>query len=354
MMWPIEGILLLIASVPIAAGASNLLILSRKTRLSHIMLLGGCFFAIFFQFFAIALGIFSITWEWKYVGFLAGLAAAYFLAIVSERMRAEKVGAGMLIVTSIIGGFLILTIFLDPTSFVLGVLPSGAPTYYINGTFQVVVLAEIFWVIILSGVVLANIIRLTPKHLKDKSYKMVIVCWTIFIIIAPTILIVSTGYYFIAALAYAVFSLVIFFALRKNPTLFSYIPVELFRVAVLQATSGIGLFTYTASAGSRFVDDDLFSGMIQGLSAILRESMRKGHVKQIELEQAVVLFLHDAAQDLVFVVVASKVTKTLKDCLENFRRAFIDQFADAIRTPANVDQFAPAETLIHKHFPFTD
>ena len=75
---------------------------------------------------------------------------------------------------------------------------------------------------------------------------------------------------------------------KKQPKLAYVLPFRASRLTILDSVRGICIFNHIWDKTSK-VDDDLFGGMMQGISGILKETVHRGNIRQIELEQAILL-----------------------------------------------------------------
>jgi hypothetical protein len=141
------------------------------------------------------------------------------------------------------------------------------------------------------------------------------------------------------------------YAYGKEPKLIFVLPFKAIRLTVIQAESGIPLYNYTWSESTSLVDEDLFSGMLQGVSMIMRESINKGEVQEIRLSNAVLLIRRDEDHPIACVLIASKPSKTLNDCLDAFANRFCEKFSKFFLSPSVVSQFNDATLIINECFP---
>ncbi len=107
-------------------------------------------------------------------------------------------------------------------------------------------------------------------------------------------------------------------AFTRQPHLAYILLFRVFRLTILDHCSGLQLFTHDWSLDSNFFDPNLFSGMFQGLSGILRETLQKGFPREIYLEHAVVLLERSVGLPPTFVLIASKSSSSPFDHLQTF------------------------------------
>ncbi len=125
-------------------------------------------------------------------------------------------------------------------------------------------------------------------------------------------------------------------AFTRQPHLAYILPFRVFRLTILDHCSGLQLFTHDWSLESNFFDPNLFSGMFQGLSGILRETLQKGFPREIYLEHAVVLLERSVCLPLTFVLIASKSSSLRCRALRSFTDTFSQQFGRIISSQKGI------------------
>jgi hypothetical protein len=140
--------------------------------------------------------------------------------------------------------------------------------------------------------------------------------------------------------------------IARHPKLVFVLPFKVLRLAVIETEGGISLFTHTWKAAGKLGNEDLYAGMIQGVNLILKESLDRGDVQEIKLARASLLAYRDARFPIVFVIVATKASRTLRDALRLFANRFLSDFKDNLATKNDVGQFDPANAIVAECFPF--
>lgn len=140
-------------------------------------------------------------------------------------------------------------------------------------------------------------------------------------------------------------------AFALEPKLAFVLPFRALRLAVVETKAGIPLFAHSWRSKEAMIDDDLFSGMLQGISSFVQESLGAGNLREIQLDQAVLL-LHRGERNVTFVLVVTQTSKALREALRLFAAKFFAEFADKLDKPNKVSQFKPASKLVEECFPF--
>src|SRR4030042_1545619 len=101
------------------------------------------------------------------------------------------------------------------------------------------------------------------------------------------------------------------------------IPFRALRLTVITTDGGVPLFTHTWDGDTRMNDPILFSGMIQGISGILAESVAGGEVEEIKLSNAVLILQRAKNAKIACVLVSTKSLKILRGALDLFLQRFL-------------------------------
>jgi hypothetical protein len=134
--------------------------------------------------------------------------------------------------------------------------------------------------------------------------------------------------------------------------LFYVLPFKTQRLIVFNTRNGISIFSHDWSKGNQLIDEDLFSSMLQGMSMIINESIKKGNVQEIKMEQGVLLISHDATHPVASVLIASKSALVLNQGLAVFARKFVAKYEPSLTSNENVEDFKNATDLVRECFPF--
>ena len=141
------------------------------------------------------------------------------------------------------------------------------------------------------------------------------------------------------------------YVFNKTPSLAYLLPYKVFKIAVIETNSGGSLFNFDWDAKKKMIDENLFSGMLQGISFFVKEAVDQGNLQELRLDNGIMIIYRSQTQPLAFVLVATKVSKTLHIALENFPRQFEAKFAQFLGEMLNVNDFM-AQDLVHECFSF--
>ncbi len=145
---------------------------------------------------------------------------------------------------------------------------------------------------------------------------------------------------------------IIVVTLSISPQLAYILPFKVFRLSVIDIEAGTSIFGHTWEAGKNFVDEDLYTGMVQGVRQILQESLRQGDLEEIKTEFATLLLHRRKDVPIMFCLATSSPSNVLKNVLNLFATEFCNQFGQYCKNTANTAPFQDANALVEKLFLF--
>jgi hypothetical protein len=138
----------------------------------------------------------------------------------------------------------------------------------------------------------------------------------------------------------------------QEPKLIYVLRFKAYRIIVLETGSGTALFMHDW-AELRRIDENFFTMMLQAISSVLNELLRKGEVREVYTDQAVLLVQHDLIHPIASVIIASKSCKSLRYGLKQFNEQFVSKFSSDIEENYhNVSRFKDASVIVEKVFDF--
>ncbi|MFX0165441.1 MAG: hypothetical protein ACFE9V_08990 [Candidatus Hodarchaeota archaeon] len=137
----------------------------------------------------------------------------------------------------------------------------------------------------------------------------------------------------------------------KDPKIIYILPFKAYRILVLDTNEGIALFRYDwAEIGK--VEENIFSMVLKAVGTVLDEILKKGEVREIHMDRAILLIQHDKKIPIASVLVTSKSTKSLRYGLRIFNEEFISRFYTDDIDFHEVSKFKDANLLVEKIFDF--
>ena len=132
----------------------------------------------------------------------------------------------------------------------------------------------------------------------------------------------------------------------KNPKLAFLLPFKVIRLSAIDSNSGILLFSHNWTAGKKIKGDDLVSAMFQGITLILRESLGKGDIQEINLENAIVIAQKSSTYPVFYILIATRTSKSLKNGLNSFIKHFEIKFSSILDKPVNSGELSAANEIV--------
>ncbi len=141
-------------------------------------------------------------------------------------------------------------------------------------------------------------------------------------------------------------------AFTKEPKLAGILPFKVINLTVIDTESGLSIFSFDWNTKEHIINDDLFSNLLQGISAILNEAVNRGNAREIRLDEAIIILDRSEKYPVACVLTCTKSSKSLRYALNLFTEKFCDKYSDGFADMYNVGQFKRADQLISDCFPF--
>ena len=156
----------------------------------------------------------------------------------------------------------------------------------------------------------------------------------------------------IAFISNAIGVLIILISMIKEPKLMNILPFKVQSLTVIDANSGIIMFKKNWMKEKSVVNDKLLSAVIQGFSDIFDNVINIGKIKEIHLNKAILLISQKEKYPVLFALIATKSSKSLRLNLDNFANKFLKEFKEFLDNPNEVAQFSKAKRLVDEIFYF--
>ena len=143
-------------------------------------------------------------------------------------------------------------------------------------------------------------------------------------------------------------------AFIKSPRLAFILPSRLARITIFETTGGLPLYSYKwESEGQQIAaDGDLFTSMIHGVSLLMKESVNRGKIRDIRLDDGILMLYHHEKYPIAVVLIATRYTRFLQECLKQFLDSFIEQNESKLQNVYEISQFIGSEKLVDQYFSF--
>jgi hypothetical protein len=130
------------------------------------------------------------------------------------------------------------------------------------------------------------------------------------------------------------------------------LPFKVCRLTVLSTISGIPLYDYAWTHKNLIADDSLYGAMLQGVTTIFQNELGRGKAREIILENGILILNYDVNRQVVFILLATNVTKTLRQALDYFATRFFQQYNLTKFVGGDTSQFAGADDIVKECFGF--
>ncbi|MBY9015246.1 MAG: hypothetical protein KGD68_06095 [Candidatus Lokiarchaeota archaeon] len=137
----------------------------------------------------------------------------------------------------------------------------------------------------------------------------------------------------------------------KEPKIIFILPFKAYRLLVVETNAGIGLFKHDW-AKLKAVDENVFTMVLQAVGSILDELLKKGEIREIKMDRAVLIIQHNKNYPVASILVTTKSSKSLRNGLKKFNSQFIDKFKSHFGGLFEVSRFKEARALVEEFFDF--
>jgi hypothetical protein len=137
------------------------------------------------------------------------------------------------------------------------------------------------------------------------------------------------------------------YILIKDPKILYILPFKAYSIVVIHSTAGFPLFYHNWS--EPLIDQDLFTCVLSATEKMTTEVLLRGGVKSVNLEEGVLIL--EKKTHIIVGLLASKISKFLRDCLSDFAEQFEKEFSVELKQdPNELHHFDGASKLIEKTF----
>jgi len=204
-----------------------------------------------------------------------------------------------------------------------------------------------------------KIIQHSPKSLKKASYQMLVGA-ILFAIVTPAwlvtrMILLNRGIYTIAGIDLIIMvagALIISYVITKNEQMLFILPFKAFRLTIIDTNGGTPIYNHIWVEDSDKTAEELYSGMLQGIGLILEKTVKKGNVREIILDEAILIINRAENHSIAFILTASEDSRTLRKSLDSFRDEFVEKFEKHFDDKSAVYNFQSANKIVEKNFPF--
>jgi hypothetical protein len=299
-------------------------------------------------------------WRWHNLFLFATGYAVLFWVDYITRDSIEPIKTGLF---SLIVG-LALHALSDPDSVRSYTYSNGDPSFGMQGDLIFWVLGANIFMAFWWLLVTAKILRNSPSYLK--SHSIVLFVAAIFFSLVPQILVgfrLTTLIPGIDTIPLVTGILITTIVMIKKPQLGYILPFKALKLAVVSSSNSFLLFLHKwhkvddeiltqEDVKAEELDDSLFSGMLYGISLFIRQTIQRGEVKEVFTDDAVLMVHHHKEHPVLFVLLATNATKSLRNAFKVFINQFIAAYSQSFYSLYDQSDFQTANELINHIFPF--
>ncbi len=111
------------------------------------------------------------------------------------------------------------------------------------------------------------------------------------------------------------------------------------------------MFNHNWRTDNELVDSVLFSGMVQGINTIMKESVKAGDITEIHLSDGILLINRCKSSPMACILIATNTTRVIVDSFQRFADQFYLKYQNSFNT-SDVSVFSDAKQIIEESFPF--
>lgn len=350
--WTIEVLIYFITAGICGVGTINAALIYTKRHERHVLWLTVAFLSATilileqgFSFLYLFLPLFAISG-------LNGIIFGYMLLFAVDSISHEAIDS---LKISLWTGISVAVVILasSPDSFSESIFPNGDKSLATAGAYQYVAISYILFPILVYVYYVIKIHRQAPLSLKRSSrlflIGLIILLVLNVILVASRLTLLIPG---VVMIPFSVAMLFLSFVFLRQPKLAFILPFKVQRLTVIETEGGRSLYTHSWKSGQGLIDEDLFSGMLQGISLIVKESLNRGNVREIALDEGVIILQRHKASDIASVLVANKSSRSLRNALYLFTDKFYARFQNELARLSDINQFTDASALVQETFGF--
>jgi hypothetical protein len=283
--------------------------------------------------------------------FIGPFPMLLFIDVVSRDAidSLKMIGYSMLFV-------LVVAFSFDNDAVSQSILPNGADHLIIGGRFEMAIIVALIYYVVTILIFATKLHYGSPKNLRKYS-RILLLAGVLWAIVLPIVIGFGLDRTLLPGLdgiIVAIGLVLVSIAFYKEPKLAYVLSFKALRLMVIKSDSGIPIYTKTWNKSKELANEALFSGIVQGIGLILKESVNQGDVNEIIMDQGVVLINNDPFSPVTSVLVITKSNKIMRQALIKFSALFIAQYSKIFEEgfTGNVSLFSGASEIVDVCFPF--
>ncbi len=359
-LFPINSIFMVLGLISVFSSAIAAILtlhqfMLTKNRLNLYTSLGWIFWLFFLLTFTLS-GYFSIFNQdiaiiLMQISMTISVAITFSMTLAFDTMSRESADPIKLIIISFVSAALII-FSMTPGSLHYE-FSSGVIFFYCNEVFILsffILMGFLSYIHIFYN---AKILWVAPNNLKFPAFMELL--GVIFLAPGALITLVLGTNLIISGISFLFIglgTLPVAIVFAKYSKLSYILPFKALRLTIIETNSGIAIFNHVWNKLDDLVDEQLFSGMLQAISQILNESLKRGNVQEIRMDRAVLFVKRLPSNPIACILASTKSSSSLQHALDSFSDHFSKDFALFFDNPHMIDNFDSAKKLVEIYFPF--
>ncbi len=355
MVFTIEVMIYFISAAPGAFGTIFLFYQYFRLRYKHFFICALTYLSLTSWEVSKGLAILFFSFTYAILSVILWIPITFSVALLYDVMTRESVETGKMMLISFLSAVLLFLCF-DLRYYYQFLYPNGDPSIFIQDTLLSVILGLVL--IIMVSVIYLGIKfwRNAPEELKNWIY-LANVGILFQQIMAPlvTALKINQSIPAFSDIFFAIGTLLMGVVYAKQPKLGFLLPFKASRLVIIERDKSIPLYDHIWNKKDFLIDENLFSGMISALGHFVKETIQKGNIKEIQLEESLVILKQSDRLHVVFVLLATKSSASLRSALNLFADVFTKKYRneiDQFQKTADVNLFKDTPKVIDECFPF--
>jgi hypothetical protein len=139
----------------------------------------------------------------------------------------------------------------------------------------------------------------------------------------------------------------------RQPKLAYILPFRALKLTVVESEGGIPLYSHFWVPEDQLGDELLLSGFLSAISKGLDETLQKGKIREIVLDEGLLIYRKSKKYSISFVIVADKSSPQLRQGLKCFHKRYVEANTKFLSNPIlNQDHLIESQNMIEDCFPF--
>ncbi|MHA1745776.1 MAG: hypothetical protein ACTSWW_07240 [Promethearchaeota archaeon] len=222
-----------------------------------------------------------------------------------------------------------------------------------DGAFRIANLIMMVWVVIVVSYGNLKILLHTPKKLRTSAWWNVIGVF-IYLIFPLIVQFIHLEDLFpgIANLSMAFGMVITSITLLTKPQLAFVLPFEAYRIIVVDTTAGMAIYKHEFTSAEEKFSENIFSGVIKAISTLFDQTINKGRIREIQMEDATLILNSQTGSSLATVLIANKSSPSLHTAFEAFTAKLLLDHLKDYSYSQNLDKYKFINILVSNYFSF--